>query len=136
MRLAVPAKQPLILLVEDDSEMRTLLRDELSDLGCQILEAKDGNDALKRIMDSPPDLILTDLRMPAGELDYLDRIRALAPACPVILMTAFGDARTKEEAFKSGVAAYFDKPVRMSHLRAAAAALLKENGILPHAQSR
>ncbi|MFQ5991997.1 MAG: response regulator [Nitrospiraceae bacterium] len=132
----MPAKQPLILLVEDDSEMRRLLRDELSDLGCKILEAEDGDEALKRIKDSPPDLILTDLRMPAGELDYLDRVRAVAPACPVILMTAFGDARTKEEAFKSGVAAYFDKPVRMSDLRAAVAALLKENGILPHAQSQ
>ena len=131
----MPPKQPLILLVEDDSEMRRLLRDELWDLGCQILEAEDGNEALKRIKDSPPDLILTDLRMPGGELNYLERVRALAPDCPVILMTAFGDAKTKEEAFKSGVAAYFDKPVRMSDLRTAVAALLNENGILPHAQS-
>ena len=112
--------RPVVLLVvEDDREMRSLLCDELGDLGCRILEAGDGDEAVQRIIDSPPDLILTDLKMPAGGLDYVARLRTCAPGCPIILMTAFGDARTKSEALQFGVAAYFDKPVRMADLKSA-----------------
>lgn len=114
----------VLLLVEDDKEMRSLLCDELWDLGAGIVEAGDGAEALERVSDSHPDLILTDLRMPAGGLDYIVRLRTLAPYCPIILMTAFGDATTKQDALKHGVAAYFDKPVRMADLKAAIKELL------------
>ncbi len=111
--------QAVLLVVEDDPEMRSLLCDELWDLGCRILEAADGDEAVQRIIDSPPDLILTDLRMPAGGLDYVARLRTLAPRCPIILMTAFGDARTKSAALQFGITAYFDKPVRMADVKSA-----------------
>ena len=114
-----------MLVVEDDREMRSLICDELWDLGLQIREAADGDEALQAILDSPPDLILTDLRMPAGGFDYVARLRTLAPACPIILMTAFGDSKTKAEAQQRGIAAYFDKPVRMQELRSAIKRLLE-----------
>lgn len=117
-------QQVVLLVVEDDRAMRSLLCDELWDLGARIVEASDGDEALQKLTDSPPDLILTDLRMPAGGLDYITRLRTLAPACPIILMTAFGDAKTKDEAQRCGVAAYFDKPVRMADLKAAIRQLL------------
>jgi len=117
----------VILLVEDDRAMRSLLCDELWDMGLRIVEASDGDEALERLSDSRPDLIITDLRMPAGGLDYVSRLRTLAPACPIILMTAFGDAKTKAEALQTGVAAYFDKPVRMADLRAAIKELLPDH---------
>lgn len=104
--------------------MRSLLCDELWDLGARIVEAGDGDEALQIVMDSPPDLILTDLRMPAGGLDYVARLRNAAPACPIILMTAFGDPRTKADALQAGVAAYFDKPVRMADIKATVKQLL------------
>ena len=117
-----------MLVVEDDREMRSLICDELWDLGLQIREAADGDEALQAILDSPPDLILTDLRMPAGGFDYVARLRTLAPACPIILMTAFGDSKTKAEAQQRGIAAYFDKPVRMQELRSAIKQLLDDHG--------
>ena len=118
----------MLLVVEDDREMRSLICDELWDLGLQIKEAADGDEALQMVLDSPPDLILTDLRMPAGGFDYVARLRTLAPACPIILMTAFGDSKTKAEALQRGVAAYFDKPVRMQELRSAIKQLLDHHG--------
>ncbi len=117
----------VLLVVEDDREMRSLLCDELWDLGCRILEAADGDEAVQRIIDSPPDLILTDLRMPAGGLDYVARLRTFAPRCPIILMTAFGDGETKAGAQEFGVAAYFDKPVRMADLKSAIVKLLSNH---------
>lgn len=125
-------RQPLsVLVVEDDQAMRSLLCDELWDLGYRIVEATDGDDALQQIADHPPALILTDLRMPAGGLDYVSRLRTLAPTCPIILMTAFGDVKTRTEAMEHGVAAYFDKPVRISELKATIQHFLKRDGMAP-----
>lgn len=117
--------KPVVLLIaEDDREMRSLLRDDLCDLGVTIREAQDGDEALQLVLDSCPDLIVTDLRMPAGGLDYLARLRAFAPQIPIILMTSFGDPKTKSEALGMGVTAYFDKPVRLAELRAMITRLL------------
>lgn len=59
-------KQAVVLIAEDDREMRSLLCDEMYDLGVSIREAVDGDEALRSVLDSLPSLILTDLRMPAG----------------------------------------------------------------------
>ncbi|MBM4134198.1 MAG: response regulator [Nitrospira sp.] len=113
-------KEPgVLLVVEDDTAMRSLICDEFWDLGLRIVEAGDGDEALERITEQTPDLIVTDLRMPAGGLDYVARLRTLAPQCPIILMTAFGDPSVRTEALQAGVTAYFSKPVRMSELKAA-----------------
>jgi DNA-binding response OmpR family regulator len=78
-------------------------------------------------MEAVPDLIITDLKMPAGGVDYVNRLRTFAPDCPIILMTAFGDSKTKEEALKSGATAYFDKPVHLSELKARIRQLLNHD---------
>jgi DNA-binding NtrC family response regulator len=128
MDIAEREKQAVLLVVEDDTEMRSLLCDELYDLGLRIIEAGDGQEALDLISEHKPDLILTDLRMPAGGLDHIARLKVLAPDSPIILMTAFGDTATKAQALKAGVAAYFDKPVRMGDLRDAIKRLLHLDG--------
>jgi DNA-binding response OmpR family regulator len=55
--------------------------------------------------------------MPAGGADYISRLRTVAPHCPIVVMTAFGDARSKTEILDAGATAYFDKPVRMADLK-------------------
>lgn len=114
----------MLLIAEDDRDMRSLLSDYLSGPGVTIREAEDGDVALQMVFDSCPDLIVTDLRMPAGGLDYVARLRAFAPHTPIILMTSFGDPKTRGEALGMGVAAYFDKPVRLTELRNTIARLL------------
>jgi CheY-like chemotaxis protein len=107
----------VVLIAEDDHEMRSLLCDELNDLGVFIREAANGDEALQSVLDSRPSLILTDLRMPAGGLDYIARLRTFAPGVPVVLITSFGDPQIKADALALGVEAYFDKPVRLSELK-------------------
>jgi CheY-like chemotaxis protein len=123
-RMAEEKSQAVVLIVEDDREMRSLLCDELYDLGVSIRQAVDGDEALRLVLDARPSLILTDLRMPAGGLDYISRLRTFAPGVPMVLITSFGDPQTKADALAIGVEAYFDKPVRLSELRGAVKRLL------------
>ncbi len=108
-----------ILVVDDDPAMRSLLVDELSDNGCQVTESCDGHDALSRLKTYSPNLIITDLKMPGGGFTYLKNVCLLVQNCPIILITAFGNSQTRKHAQACGVAAYFDKPVRVSDLKGA-----------------
>lgn len=118
----------VLLVVEDDQDMRNLLCDELWSDGYQLREATNGDEALTSVMKAVPDLIITDLKMPAGGLDYVNRLRTFAPRCPIILMTSFGDAKTREEALRCGATAYFDKPLRITDLKARVRELLPNHG--------
>ena len=124
MTVAIERKQAVVLVVEDDREMRSLLCDELWSEGYQLREAKDGDEALQCVTQSPPDLILSDLKMPAGGLEYVSRLHARVPGCPIVLMTGFGDAKLKADVVKAGASAYFDKPVRVAELKATIRQLL------------
>ena len=126
--MAQGKKPAVVLIAEDDREMRSLLCDELYDLGVSIQAAADGDEALRLVLDSLPSVIVTDLRMPAGGLDYIVRLRTFAPGVPLVLITSFGDQQTKAKALALGVEAYFDKPVRISELKAAVKRLLGPAG--------
>jgi CheY-like chemotaxis protein len=125
--MAQEKKQPVVLIAEDDWEMRSLLCDELYDLGVSIREAADGDEALRSVLDSLPSVIITDLRMPAGGMDYIARLRTFAPGVPLVLVTSFGDHQTKADALALGVEVYFDKPVRLSELKGAVRRLLGQD---------
>ena len=79
-------KAAVLLIVEDDREMRSLLCDEFCGTGYQLREARDGDEAFLAVLQSVPDLILTDLRMPAGGDDYISRLRTVAPRCPIVVI--------------------------------------------------
>lgn len=122
-------KGAVLLIVEDDREMRSLLCDQFCGMGYQLREARDGDEAFLAVLQSVPDAILTDLRMPAGGDDYVSRLRTVAPKCPIVVMTAFGDARLKAQVLKAGANAYFDKPVRIADLKNCVQQLLDHEGI-------
>jgi CheY-like chemotaxis protein len=107
----------LVLVVEDDADMRSLLCDVVRELGLRVAEATDGNGAVQKMRDLEPHLVLTDLRMPAGGFQYVRTIRALYPSCPIILLTALGDHHTKAEALACGVKAFFAKPAKSMDLQ-------------------
>lgn len=115
----------VVLIVEDDREMLSLLCDEFWGAQYRLRQAKDGDEAFRMVLQSVPDLILTDLRMPAGGADYISRLRTIAPKCPIVVMTAFGDAATRVLIQKAGADAYFDKPVRIAELKHCVQGLLK-----------
>lgn len=124
-------QQAVLLVVEDDRDMRSLLCDELWDLGLRIIEAEDGHAALEQLEQCRPTLILSDLRMPAGGLDYVARLKTLAPHTPIVLMTAFGDPETKAQAYDYGVSAFVEKPVRMAELKQTIKQLIHDHNGAP-----
>jgi DNA-binding response OmpR family regulator len=124
-----PEQRPVVLLADDDPEVRSLLASELRAEGLAVVEVEDGR-ALVNAVDElreghGPRLIVADHRMPGWTgLQVLAGLRAAHIDVPLVLMTAFGDDWTHAEATRLGAAAVFDKPFPTARLRACVCALL------------
>lgn len=110
---------PIILVVEDYADSRTLLSSLLRAKGYMVLEARDGKEGLQQANRVTPDLILMDLAMP--EMDGVAatlhlRERQTLARIPVFAMTAYATADVKEDAMAAGCAAVFDKPLDVESL--------------------
>jgi len=114
----------LVLVVQEDGDLRSLLCDAVRELELTVAEATNGNGAMQTIRDLQPHLVLTDLRIHGGGFDYVRAIRALVPSCPIILLAEIGDHRAKAEALTCGVKAFFVKPARFGDLQQAIIGLL------------
>ncbi|MBI2114666.1 MAG: response regulator [candidate division NC10 bacterium] len=106
-----------LLIVEDDPEMRRLLAEFLRGEGFLVDQAADGAEALRRVRQGSFGTVVLDKNLPDGSgLEILRRLRVLIPDTPVILITAFGDARTHEEAFTRGAYDLLLKPFNLDDL--------------------
>ena len=111
-------KKNCILVVDDDSAHRTMLRTLLSGWGYTIFEADDGTSAIEQVHEQPFDLILMDIRMiKVSGLEALTAIRTYNPAIPIVLMTAYASVETAVEALKSGAYDYLPKPLNFDELK-------------------
>ena len=108
----------IILVVDDDQAMMSLVTDELTDEGCTVMQASNGIEALAQVQQAKPNVIVTDLHMKFGGMEFLEKMKSVCPSSPIIVMTAFGDAHSKATVLNAGVAGYVDKPVPMSHMKA------------------
>ena len=118
-----------LLIVDDDREMRDLLRKVLEKEGYRVSVAGDGREALAVLARGIFDLVVTDLLMPRdGGLQLLQALNHLRPALPVIIVTAFGDWHSYTQALDLGAAAFISKPLRMSELIAAVHSALARRG--------
>jgi DNA-binding response OmpR family regulator len=107
-----------ILIIEDDEEMRALLKDSLVEDGIEFDSAENGSEAIQKLAEEPFDLVITDIRMPGlTGLDILPGIKKLQPEICVIVVTAFGSEEVRRKCFDRGATAYFEKPINMSELR-------------------
>lgn len=108
-----------VLIVDDDVEMRRALVDFLQGEGYLVDQAADGAEALRWIRAERFESVVLDKNLDGESgLDLLPRLRALIPDTPVILITAFGDERTCEEAFTRGTYDILLKPFEMDDLLA------------------
>jgi CheY-like chemotaxis protein len=83
-----------ILVVEDDESQRLLYRDELTEAGYEVLLAANGKEALKRLVEAKPDLIILDIIMPEMDgMEVLGRIIREYRDIPIILNTAYSSYR-------------------------------------------
>jgi UDP-3-O-acyl N-acetylglucosamine deacetylase len=106
-----------ILVVDDESEIRSSLRGVLSDEGFRVLEAADGRRALDLVRGERPELVLLDVWMP--ELDGIELLRELReePAQPeVIMISGHGNVETAVQATKLGAFDFIEKPFSIEAL--------------------
>jgi DNA-binding NtrC family response regulator len=107
-----------ILLVEDKDSLRTMLRLALEAQGHVVIEARDEHEALERLRDTTPAIVVSDLRLPVGDgLGVLKGAKDIDPELPVIVMTAYGGIQDAVHAMKLGAIDFLAKPVDPDHLR-------------------
>jgi two-component system NtrC family response regulator len=107
-----------ILVVDDDESLRWVTQAQLQQSGYDVAAAAEGKAALESIRQAPPELVITDLKMPGmSGLELLRTIREEYPEIIVIMVTAFGSVETAVEAMKAGAYDYITKPVNMDELR-------------------
>lgn len=113
-------RAPRVLVVDDDADMRALLLEELRQEGYEVVEARDGVEAVGAVRAAAYDVILMDKNMPGPSgLDLIPGFRRTAPRSRLIMMTAFGDVPSYVEALEKGAVEYLFKPFRMEELKAA-----------------
>jgi DNA-binding response OmpR family regulator len=120
--------EPRILVVDDDEDIRSLLRELLARAGYRVEEAANGRAALRQLFETPPALVLLDVSMP--ELDgyqTLERIRDLSDV-PVIMLTARTQELERVRGLASGADDYVPKPFGRQELLARIQALLRRTG--------
>ena len=126
-----------ILVVEDGKSQRELLSGFLKDEGHEVLEAENGEKALKKVKENYFDLLLLDYRMPGIDgMKVLEEVKHINPEIDVIMMTAYGTIETAVNAMKAGAADYITKPIELQELLilieriSERRTLLRENEIL------
>ena len=114
-----------ILVVDDDTTIRTLLRRLLTTEGYAVEEAADGPTALEKVPEFAPDLLLLDIMMPGQDgLDVLAGLRQTSDV-PVILLTAKADEAHRVLGFRFGADDYVVKPFSTAELVGRIAAVLR-----------
>jgi len=107
-----------ILVIEDDQEMRSLLKDFFEEEGFEIDSVSNGSEAFRILVRELFDLVITDIRMPGlTGLDILPGIKKLQPEAPIIVITAFGSEEVHRRAIERGATAYLEKPLHFHELK-------------------
>ena len=109
-------KSNRILVVDDDSSLRSVMKMQLEEAGYQVSLASDGAEAYDKLREIRPQLVITDLKMPTSGLDLLRRVSAEDIQPTLIIITAFGTVETAVEAMKLGAYDYVTKPLDFEEL--------------------
>jgi DNA-binding response OmpR family regulator len=116
-----------ILVVDDDADIRGLLRELLTRAGFDVDEAPDGRTALRRLYEAPPSLVILDVSMPGMDgYQTLERVRDLSDV-PVIMLTARADELEKVRGLSGGADDYVSKPFGRQELLARIQAQLRRS---------
>ena len=126
--------KPTILIVEDEAPLVTLLRYNLEKQGFQVEDAGDGGEALTRIAETPPDLVLLDWMLPSlSGIEVCRQLRRRPPTrhLPVIMLTARAEDQDAVRGLDTGADDYITKPFSTEALIARIRALLRRSGAMP-----
>jgi DNA-binding NtrC family response regulator len=115
-----------ILVVDDDHQMRTALKEAISRVGFQAVLSGDGQDALQKLNHSAFSLIVTDMKMPKMDgLSLVKEIRRRIGNVPILVITGFGTIQDAVEVMKEGVSDYLLKPFSFEALMAKIRSLME-----------
>jgi two-component system, OmpR family, KDP operon response regulator KdpE len=134
--MATATNKANILVVDDEAQITRVLKTTLSSQGYTTRTAADGNEALQTIKNWPPDLIITDLRMP--NMDGLTLCRHIREQSqvPIIVLSVKGEERTKVEALDAGADDYVTKPFNINELLARVRAGLRRTAAAKQSESQ
>ncbi len=119
-----------ILVVDDDSSLRRIMKIQLEEAGYEVTLASDGEKAYALVQGEAPALVITDLNMPTSGLDLLERIAREELQTTVILITAFGTVETAVAAMKLGAYDYVTKPLDFDALLLVVGRALERQNLL------
>jgi DNA-binding response OmpR family regulator len=122
------AAKPRILVVEDDPDLRRILKLQLSSLDYEVTEACDGAAGFKSVQQDRPDCVILDLMMPVMDgFGFLKRARSLFSTkdTPIIILTASEDERNRLKGFQYQADAYMSKPYDIDALHGEVQRLLQ-----------
>lgn len=119
----------LVIVVDDDDELRSLVGEILQAEGCRVLSFPSPHGALREIRggsvhdeikQGDPPIIISDNLMPGGMsgIDFLNDVRKEFPGMPFIFMTAFGSDEILKQSKESGATSFLKKPFTLSELLA------------------
>jgi DNA-binding response OmpR family regulator len=121
-------KMPKILVVDDEQNMRTGLKDNLEFEGYDVETANDGEQGLKKIFEGSYNLIILDVMMPKKSgFDVCKEVRKAGMTTPVILLTAKGEEIDKVLGLEIGADDYVTKPFSLRELLARVKAILRRS---------
>ena len=107
-----------ILVIDDELPICELLDEFLSYQGFQVTTAINGEEALLKFKENRPQVVLLDIKMPGMDgLEVLRRIKEIDSGTGVIMISAFGDVNTVQEALQRGANDYLEKPIDLERLR-------------------
>ena len=120
----------VVLVVEDDSKSRKLVRDLLTFKGYEIIEAETGEEGVDLAQERRPSLILMDIRLPGIDgIRALERLRAevTTRGIPVMAMTASVMSGDRQRVLDAGFDAFLSKPINVKGFLAAVEQLLERH---------
>jgi DNA-binding NtrC family response regulator len=118
-----------ILAIDDEKNIRHLLRNELTLEGFDVTTAKSGEEGLKLLKGKHFDVVLLDIKLPQmSGIDVLRNLKQKSPNTEVIMITGYGDIQTAVESMKLGARDYITKPFKLSELLALVNDVAADNG--------
>ena len=109
-----------ILLVDDEKDIRDVLHLPLSDMGYEVIEAEDGDEALRVFIEAQPPIVLTDIKMPNMDgIELLQKIKRESPETEVVMITGHGDMDLAIKSLKYEATDFITKPINVNVLEIA-----------------
>ena len=108
---------PILVVVEDDAEVRETITSSLLDVTATIVTAENGKQGLEKVLQLNPHAVLTDISMPVMTgLEMIREIRKAGKETPIVVLSGFGDRNNTTEALRLGAMDFLHKPFDIDEL--------------------